>query len=153
MVSNFLEEKSAKHNALPLLQPCSYQFFTVEPQFGWHLVSLRKLRRKLKGFIIHYKSLKVVLRDYRQTISTHLIDKETNRLAPLLWAKFSSSSMAMKIFYNNQPENLRNNTFQNTYSKQRSQGPLFGFDDASLKIGSQITKNWISQCLVQFKIA
>jgi len=100
---------------------------------------------------IHYKALRLVLRDYRQRISRSVIDQTTNRLPPKRWAKFTAGSFAIKVYYNNKPNNLRKSIFANTYTKNRSPGTLFGYDSSRSKAGRQITCNWIGQVLSNIK--
>jgi len=100
---------------------------------------------------LHYKALRLVIKDYRQRISRTTVDRLTNRLPPKEYAKFVSCSFAMKIYYSQTPVNLGKSIFLNTYVKTRSPGRIFGFDNSKSRLGRQATRNWIGQNLSQIK--
>jgi len=58
----------------------------------------------------------------------------------------------MKIWFNNDPEGLRSSAFVNTYTKMRTDGLLFGFDDSTYRVGKQITRNWCGSILSEVKV-
>jgi len=101
---------------------------------------------------IHFKTLRVVVRDYKQRMNKDLISRTTQRLPPKIWLRFAAATTLMKIWFNNAPERLRSEVFVNTYAKNRSEGLLFGFDNSNYKIGKQITKNWSGSVLAEVKV-
>lgn len=101
---------------------------------------------------LHFKSLRIVTRDYRQRTSREEITRATQRLPPRLWLRFAAATTLMKIWFNNRPAKLRQNVFENTFVKRRQDGLLFGFDNSTHKIGKQVTKNWCGSVLSEVKI-
>jgi len=101
---------------------------------------------------IHFKALRVVVKDYRQRISRSLISEKTNRLPPKLWCKFSCAMTLMKIWNNNAPTSLRQSAFANTYLKDRYPGLIYGFDASKTRIGKQVTRNWCGSVLSEIKV-
>jgi len=101
---------------------------------------------------IHFKALRVVVCDYRQRLSRDTISTRTNRLPPRLWCQFSAATILIKMWQNNQPQDLKCSAFVNTYKKTRYPGLLFGFDSSNYKIGKQITSNWCGKVLSQIKV-
>jgi len=91
---------------------------------------------------IHYKALRLVVKDYKQRMSRDWIDCTTKRLPPRLWMKFNAASYFLKLFYGLDHQ-LKASKLTNTYIKRRNSGLLFGYDTSKSKIGRQITKNWI----------
>jgi len=112
----------------------------------WLTPSLTKsqLRRVER---LHYKSVRLVVKDYRRKMSRPDIDKKTGRLPPSLWAKFSLSKLFINMRINQHPRQLLADSSKNLYVKSRQPGLLFGYDDSNTKIGGQQTCNWIGKCL------
>lgn len=101
---------------------------------------------------IHFKALRVVVRDHRQRMSRDLISTKTNRLTPRIWCKFACASALMNIWMSGNPTTLRDTAFQNTYTNERHVGLIYGFDASNTRIGKQITKNWCGAILSQIKV-
>jgi len=117
---------------------------------AWMCPSLSmKAWKILEG--LHYKALRLAIKDYWQRTSRTTVDRQTNRLPPKEYAKFVSCSYAMKIYYSRTPVNLVNSIFLNTYVKSRSPGKIFGYDSSRSRIRRQATRNWIGQNLCQIK--
>jgi len=112
----------------------------------WLTPSLTKsqLRRVER---LHYKSVRLVVKDYRRKMSRPDIDKKTGRLPPSLWAKFSLSKLFINMRINQHLRQLLADSSKNLYVKSRQPGLLFGYDDSNTKIGGQQTCNWIGKCL------
>lgn len=81
-----------------------------------------------------------------------LISSKTNRLSLRLWCKFACASFLMNTWMSGSPLSLNWKVFQNTYTNDRHQGLLYGFDSTRTKIGRQITKNWCGSVLSQIKV-
>lgn len=101
---------------------------------------------------IHFKSLRIIMRDYRQRMSREYISEKTNRLPPRLWCRFACASFLMKMWYSGYPALLKLSAFSNTYTKARYPGLIYGFDSSKTKVGKQITKNWCGAVLEQIKV-
>jgi len=101
---------------------------------------------------LHFKTLQIVVRDFKQRINRTEISRKTNILQSKLWMRLSAASMLMKIWNNNAPANLRSSAVMNTFKKNCYEGLLFGFDHSSFKVGKQITKNWCSSVLAKIKV-
>jgi len=96
---------------------------------------------------LHYKCVRLVVKDYRRKMSRSVIDKKTGRLAPSQWAMFSLSKLFINMRINQQPKQLLDDSSKNLYVKSRQPGLLFSYDDSKSKMGSQQTCNWIGKCL------
>jgi len=101
---------------------------------------------------IHFKALRVAVCDFRQRISKETISVRTNRLPPRLWCQFAATTVLMKVWQQDQPLILKQSIFENTYTKTRFPGRLFGFDGSKLKVGRQVTKNWCGNLLSQIQV-
>lgn len=96
---------------------------------------------------LHYRSLRLVIKDYRQRISRNVITETTKRLPPDKWSKFAMSSLLLNMYNNGQPHCLLSKMMENFYSKRRKEGYLYAFDSSMTKTGKQMSKNWIGQAL------
>lgn len=96
---------------------------------------------------IHYRCLRVIVKDYKQRIPREWIDAATQRLPPKIWCRFAAASLAIKVRQSREPRYLCDNFFQNTYAEARKPGRLFGFDSSRGMVGRSQTKNWIGQTL------
>jgi len=101
---------------------------------------------------LHFKALRLIIRDYRQRVSRNEITTRTNRLPPDKWGKFAMASMYLNMFNAKEPENLLTSVSSNIYSRTRRQGLLFAYDASKTRIGRQSTRNWIGQTLCDIKI-
>jgi len=101
---------------------------------------------------IHYRALRIVLKDYKQRMNRDLISSRTNCLPPRVWSKFACASFTMKMWYSGLPNGLKTTAFSNTFTKSRYPGLLFGFDSSKTKVGRQMTKNWCGSVLSQIKV-
>jgi len=100
---------------------------------------------------IHYRCLRVIVKDYRQRISRVWIDAATQRLPPKKWCRFAAASLAIKVRKCQAPRYLNDELFKNTYTEVRKPGRLFGYDSSKSMTGRAITKNWIGQTLGQIQ--
>jgi len=96
---------------------------------------------------LHFRALRLILRDYRQRVSRIEITQSTNRLPPDKWSKFAVASLFVNMFASNQPKALLENIKSNSYTKGRKPGLLFSFDSSVTKISRQASKNWVGQAL------
>jgi len=96
---------------------------------------------------LHFRALRLILRDYRQRISRDLITSQTKRLPPDKWSKFVLASLFLNAFNQNKPASLIHQLSCNFYSKRRMPGFSFAFDSSRTKIGKQSTKNWIGSAI------
>jgi len=106
--------------------------------------------RKIES--LHFRSLRIVIRDYRQRVHREWVTASTRRIPPRLWLKFAAASLALKTWTTQTPRNLFASMFSNTYSKNRSPGLLYAFDASKSSIGRSSTRNWIGMTLGQIKI-
>jgi len=101
---------------------------------------------------LHFKALRLIIRDYRQKVSRNEVTTRTNRLPPDKWGKFAMASMFLNMHNANEPKKLLSKVSTNIYSRTRRQGLLFAFDASRTRIGRQSTRNWIGQTLCDIKI-
>jgi len=107
------------------------------------------INKKVLGTVekLHYRALRLIVRDYRQKLSREVVTTKTNRLPPDKWSKFSLASLFLNGYSQRSPITQRMS--ENFYSKRRSQGFLYAFDSSRSKIGRQSTKNWIGRAIGQ----
>jgi len=101
---------------------------------------------------LHFRALRLIIRDYRQRISRDEVTEITKRLPPDKWSKFAMLSTFLNMFNTNQPEPLLNDIMTNTYCRSRKPGHMFAYDASKRRIGKQCTKNWIGQALSDMKV-
>jgi len=96
---------------------------------------------------LHYRSLRLIIRDYRHKICRTEVTERTKRLPPDKWAKFALASLYMNMYAVNQPRALLQNMSLNTFTQGRKPGFLFSFDHSRSRVGRQSTRNWLGQAL------
>jgi len=136
-------------NILITAQVLSILYYGAPAWLTPHL--LRPDLRRIES--VHYKCLRLIVKDYRQRISREWIDAATQRLPPKLLGKFATASLAIKIRQAKAPLGLYEEIFKNTYAETRKPGRLFGFDSSRVSVGRSMTKNWIGQTLGHIKTA
>jgi len=100
---------------------------------------------------LHFKALRLIMRDYRQRISRDQINVLTKRLPPDKWSCYSMASAYMNIFMSKEPAKLLSQVSRNTYHRARRKGLQFSYDASKTKIGKQATRNWIGTALQNIK--
>jgi len=96
---------------------------------------------------LHYRALRLILRDYRQRLSRQVVTEKTKRLPPDKWGKFSLASMFLNMVGRNEPVKLLRQISSNTYTKRRKPGFIYAFDSSETRVGRQMTKNWLGSAL------
>jgi len=96
---------------------------------------------------LHYRCVRLVIKDYRQRVSREVVDRSTNSLPPTLWMEYSVCNLYINAKMSNQPARLLSEVESNLYTKRRQQGVLFGYDNARTKATRQRTRNWLGQSL------
>jgi len=96
---------------------------------------------------LHFKTLRVVLRDYKHRISREVVSVQTQRLPPDKWSKFALSSLFINCYNSDQTSSIIQHMSSNFYSRRRKPGFIYAYDSSRTKIGKQITKNWIGHAL------
>jgi len=145
MIRNKFTEEQAK--SLVTAQALSVLYYGAP---AWLMPALLGDRlRRIES--IHYRCLRIIVKDYKQRISREWIDAATQRLPPKQWSRFAASSLAIKVKQNQTPQYLKDEIFKNTYTVARKPGRLFGFDDSKSMIGRSLTRNWIGQSLGQIQ--
>jgi len=84
---------------------------------------------------VHYRCLRIIMKDYKQRISSEWIDAATQRLPPKKWSRFAAASLAIKIRQSQLPQRLHEDIFRNTYVVSRKPGRLFGYDSSKTMVG------------------
>jgi len=106
--------------------------------------------RKLES--LHFRSLRLVIRDHKQQVYREWVTASTRRIPPRSWLKFGAAILDLKTWGNNTPwANLYDSMLVNQYSKNRSPGLLFGYDPSKSTIGRAATRNWIGLAIGQIK--
>jgi len=110
------------------------------------------LNKKILGTVesLHYRALRLIIRDYRQKISREVITRRTKRLPPYKWSKFALASLYLNMYGRKEPLSLLEQMTTNTYVKRRKPGHIYSFDSARTKVGKQMTKNWLGSAINEF---
>jgi len=145
MVRHKFTEVQAK--SLVTAQALSILYYAAPAWLSPHLqgADLRRLES------VHYRCLRLIVKDYKQRIKREWIDAATQRLQPRVWGKFAATLLAIKIWQTQMPHRVYEEIFKNTYTIARKPGLLFGYDNSKSRSGRQITKNWLGQALGQIK--
>jgi len=96
---------------------------------------------------LHYRALRLILRDYRQKISREIVTSQTKRLPPDKLSRFVLASLFLNAYNNQKPASLVHQLSSNFYSKRRKPGFSYAYDSSRTKIGKQSTKNWIGSAI------
>jgi len=144
MVRNKLTEKQATTIVTAQIFSILYYACCV-----WLTPSLNK---KILSTVesLHYRALRLIIRDYRQKISRTIITQRTKRLPPDKWTKFAIASLFLNMYGCNEPPTLLRQMSSNTYGKNRKPGYIYSFDSSRTKVGKQITKNWLGSAINDF---
>jgi len=100
---------------------------------------------------VHYRSLRIIIKDYKQKVPREWVTASTQRLPPGSWAKFAAVSLVMKVRQNKLPTRIFDTVLENTYTITRKPGRLFGYDSSKTLQGKALTKNWIGKALGDIK--
>jgi len=117
----------------------------------WLTPALMATERKMIESI-HYRSLRLIIKDYKQRIPREWVSASTQRLPPALWSKFAAALLIMKVRSTQLPKRVFQEVFKNTYRLERKPGRLFEFDSSRTVIGRAQTKNWIGLALGDIKV-
>jgi len=66
--------------------------------------------RKIES--IHYRCLRLIIKDYRQRVPRKWVTASTQRLPPKQWGKFAAASLDMKICQTGVPERIYEDMFK-----------------------------------------
>jgi len=89
---------------------------------------------------LHYRTLRIVLRDYRRKLHRSSLD-ELGRARPTTWANYLTCSRIIKTCTNHLPKRLYEMLKKNSYSERRYPGRLKFFDASRRKVGQQMIAN------------
>jgi len=76
--------------------------------------SYKDVRRLNK---LHYGALRIVAKDYRQTMSRQTLD-EIGRARPITWYKFSTTSLVIKVMTRKESMRLSSMLTENIYTER-----------------------------------
>jgi len=97
---------------------------------------------------LHFRALRLILRDYKNKVSRLEVTEKTKRLPPDKWGKFAMASLFLNMTSNGHPHRLYQAASGNLYSKRRKPGYLYAFDSSKSRVGKQSTKNWVGMSLL-----
>jgi len=90
---------------------------------------------------IHYRILRVGIKDYKQKVSKNRIDKACKRATPEMWSKYAAGSLVIKITRDRGPLNLYAGLMENFYTEPRRPNHGRYFDNSRGKIGKHRLQN------------
>jgi len=96
---------------------------------------------------LHFRSLRLIIRDFRQKVSRNEVTERTKRLPPDKWSKFALASIFMNMYAVKQPRLLLQRSSLNTFTQGRKPGILYSYDRSLTRVGRQSTRNWLGQAL------
>jgi len=91
---------------------------------AWVTSLIAKVRTK-RVESMHYQSVRLIIKDYRQRVYRKIIDMVTKRLPANLWAKYAGRNVVMNLKMLRQPVRLLYEMRKNLYPKKRKEGQLF----------------------------
>jgi len=112
----------------------------------WLTPGLSKSRLKVVESL-HYRCVRLVVKDYKQRVSRDVIDSATNRLPPTKWMDYAICNLYINSRMSAQPKRLLESMEKNLYSKRRQPGLVFGFDNSKSRKSRQSSKNWLGDAL------
>jgi len=126
-----------KLNLKQFLKVLTSQFFST-CFYGcqaW-LSDITSYRDKRRLTSLHFRSLRIAVRDHRRLLHRAELDK-LGRTRPLTWTKYQTASLVMKIVRNDFPRRLKENLLSNAYIERRKPGRLKFYDNSRTRIGRQ----------------
>jgi len=112
----------------------------------WLTPGLSKSRLKVVESL-HYRCVRLVVKDYKQRVSRDVIDSATKRLPPLGWMNYAMCNLYINSRMSTQPKRLLESMEKNLYNKRRQPGLVFGFDNSKSCKSKQCSKNWLGDAL------
>jgi len=93
---------------------------------------------------LHFRLLRSACKDYYSKISRQDLTKRCKRATPLEWAKYTTSSIAIKIVRDTKPKHLHEILMRTYYSERRNVARGLFFDSSRTRIGKQSIQNRLS---------
>jgi hypothetical protein len=94
--------------------------------------------KKLEG--MHYKLLRVAVRDWKNKVSKTRLD-EIGRARPSIWGNYATASITIKALRDKVPSRLYGHITKTMYTTRRSNDILHFYDDSKRKVGRQAIGN------------
>jgi hypothetical protein len=143
----FIRKRLTKQNYLQVLTSQYYGscYYASPVWLGPHTkkVDLKKLNS------LHYRLLRTVVGDWKQSISRYKLD-ELGRVGPDKWSKYITASTVIKILRDKEPKRLHDCITSNIYINDRSKKFKF-FDRAVYRVGKQAINNRIGEIFNEIK--
>jgi len=112
----------------------------------WHSSLTVKLQNKLE--ILHYKALRVAIRDYERLYPREMLDL-LGRQKPKVIDKYMTGSVYINCYLSGKPNRLLATIKENEYLIRRT-GQLRYFDSSKKRIGKQALCNRIDEVVKAF---
>jgi len=90
---------------------------------------------------LHFRLLRSACRDYYSNISRHDLTRRCKRATPSEWAKYTTSSIAIKIVRDAKPKYLHETLMRTYYSERRNVARGLFFDSSKTRVGRQSLEN------------
>jgi len=100
---------------------------------------------------MHFSALRLAIKDYKRSINRDNITRQTKRMTPTSWMKYSSASMAIKIIRDQLPNLLHRKIMGNAYQEARKPHQLYTYDSSHNKHGKKGFHNWINTIFKEIK--
>jgi len=91
---------------------------------------------------LHYKALRIAVKDWERIIPKEMLDL-LGRSLPMDFCNYSLASLLIKICNNKEPKKLHQSLAANEYRCRRKPSNLRLFDSSKKKIGKQMFRNRI----------
>lgn len=90
---------------------------------------------------LHFRLLRTACKDYNKLLSRDELTERCKRATPNEWSRYTTSSIAMKVFRDKCPERLHEILQKTFYTERRNRGKGLFFDGSKSKVGKQSIQN------------
>ncbi len=133
-----LQKLRNKFNTSQFLQILTTQFFSkmlYASQVWLTSSTSRRLWKRIES--LHYKAVRVAVRDHKRRINREKLDEKSKRASPKQWSKYSIASIVIKILRDKIPSGLHTILNETLYEEKRHPGLGKFYDNSKGKIGKQ----------------
>jgi hypothetical protein len=119
-------------------------YYTCQAWLGPH--TRKSDLKKLEG--MHYKLLRVTVRDWKNRVSRSRLD-EIGRAKPSTWGNYAVASIIIKTLRDKVPSRLHDHLTKTMYNTRRNNGIIHFYDDSRRKVGKQAVGNRLKEIFEQ----
>jgi hypothetical protein len=100
-----------------------------------------KMIHRTKLISLHFRLLRTACKDFNASISRESLSERCQKATPDEWSKYTTASLAMKVWRDGQPERLKELLTRTFYTERRNRGKGMFYDESKTRHGKQSIQN------------